>query len=129
MPSSYVLGWKQEENVSKQKKEYKSEKKIKILKELVSKLAWVTSVFLGPRPESSKLVTDAGKTKWYSSNLFPDLLLVRHFTLRKSFSSGNENILWRSLGIAYLVLNTLYYSFMVFYRGFFIPFPSIFIEI
>lgn len=70
-----------------------------------SKLVQLTSIFSGPRPGSCKLVRDTGQALMVLPKSLPDLLfLVLSFTSRKSFSSHNSDILWRSLGSAYLVL-------------------------
>lgn len=57
-----------------------------------SKLVQFTSVFLGPRLENRKLVRDAVKAQMLLSKSLPHLLLlVLHFTLRKSFSSSDAS--------------------------------------
>lgn len=95
-----------------------------------SKLVWLTSVFPGPRPESSKWVRDAGNPQMVLLKSLPNLLLlVLHFTLRKSFSSSNANILWRSLGTAYLVLTHYITALWFFTENFSHLFLPIFIEV
>lgn len=108
---------------------FKAEERVQIREEnkdservIGSRLVWFTSVFLGPRPQSSKLVRDAGKTQIMLLKSLPNLLLlVLRFTLRKSFSSSNANIPWRSLGIAYFVLTHYITALWFFTDNFFTP--------